>query len=73
MILRGIPATATEAARKAGTMPAVGRNACSTIFKVLLVASLLAAPVALFAEASPGADFILLEHLDLGPAWTPHA
>ena len=49
MILRGIPATATEAARKAGTMPAVGRNACSTIFKVLLVASLLAAPVALFA------------------------
>jgi hypothetical protein len=24
--------------------------------------------VALFAEASPGADFVLLEHLDLGPA-----
>ncbi|MES2185995.1 MAG: DUF1045 domain-containing protein [Pseudomonadota bacterium] len=26
------------------------------------------ASVALFAEASPGADFLLLEHLDLGPA-----
>jgi len=57
MILRGIHPKAKEAAHEAGKLSAPSRNAFFSLSKVLLVASLLATPVALLAEekAAPAA------------------